>query len=94
MHGQGDPIPSYKFLLFAQILYLLIQQNKDIKGLTVHQYECKLTQFADYFDFTGSTEFELLGLIFINDMSKIIELNYKQVYRYRNGIPHRVKTLL
>ena len=44
---QGDPIASYEFLLCAPILYLLIQQNKDIKGLTAHQYECKLTQFAD-----------------------------------------------
>ena len=44
---QGDPIASYEFLLCAQILYLLIQQNNDIKGLIAHQYEYKLTQFAD-----------------------------------------------
>ena len=129
---QGDPIASYEFLLCAQILYLLIQQNKDIKGLIAHQYEYKLTQFAD--DTTlimdgsqgslqaalntleifgsisglrinkdktkiiwigkkrnsidiletqpplqwGSTEFDLLGLTFSTDMSKILELNYKK----------------
>ena len=44
---QGDPIASYEFLLCAQILYLLIMQNKEIKGIDINQYEHKLTQFAD-----------------------------------------------
>ena len=41
---QGDPIA---FLLCAQILYLLIEKNKNIKGFIAYQKEFKLTQFAD-----------------------------------------------
>ena len=44
---QGDPIASYLFLLCGQILYYLICQNKDIKGLLVDKEEIKLSQFAD-----------------------------------------------
>lgn len=44
---QGDQIASYWFLLCDQILYLLIMQNKDIKGIDINQYEHKLTEFAD-----------------------------------------------
>ena len=129
---QGDPIASYEFLLCAQILFLLIQQNKNIKGFVACQREFKLTQFAD--DTTlimdgsqgslqaalntleifgsisglninknktkivwigkkrnsddtlptnpplqwGNTEFDLLGLTFNTDMSKILELNYNK----------------
>ena len=44
---QGDPIASYLFLLCGQILYYLIYQNIEIKGLRIGQEEIKLSQFAD-----------------------------------------------
>ena len=34
---QGNPIASYCFLLCGQILYLLIQDNQDIKGITIKE---------------------------------------------------------
>ena len=44
---QGDPIASLEFLLPAQFLYLMIEANKNIKGITIKGKEYKMTQFAD-----------------------------------------------
>ena len=44
---QGDPIAPYLFLLCAEILAILIKQNKDIKGIVVNEKEHKLSQYAD-----------------------------------------------
>ena len=44
---QGNPLPAYLFLMFAQILLLIIKHNKSIKGISIGQIEYKLTQFAD-----------------------------------------------
>ena len=44
---QGDPIASYLFLLCGQILYLLVEKNKDIKGITINNDTYTISQFAD-----------------------------------------------
>ena len=44
---QGDPISPYVFILCAQILYLMVMDEKKIKGINVSQKEIKITQFAD-----------------------------------------------
>ena len=44
---QGDPIAPYLFILVAQILTILITNNKKIKGIKIGTMELKLTQFAD-----------------------------------------------
>lgn len=44
---QGDPISVYMFLLCAQILFLLIDINKNIVGIKIGSQEYKLSQFAD-----------------------------------------------
>ena len=44
---QGDPISSYLFLLCAQVMYLMIIQNKEIKGISIDGCEHKITQIAD-----------------------------------------------
>ena len=44
---QGDPIATNLFLLTAQVLTLMILNNKNIKGITIGNYEHKLSQFAD-----------------------------------------------
>ena len=43
---QGDPIAAYLFILCAQILTYMINQNDKIKGLKIDK-EIKLCQFAD-----------------------------------------------
>ena len=44
---QGDPISSYIFILCVEIMALMIRNNKNIKGITLANYEYKLMQFAD-----------------------------------------------
>ena len=44
---QGDPIAPYLFIICSQILTILIDQNKRIKGLEIMDTEIKITQFAD-----------------------------------------------
>ena len=44
---QGDPIAPQLFILSAQILTLMINANKNIRGIIIDDEEFKLTQFAD-----------------------------------------------
>ena len=48
-HGcrQGDPISSRMFIICAQVMLLLILNNKSIKGISVNGVEQIITQFAD-----------------------------------------------
>lgn len=44
---QGDPVAPYLFILCAEILAILIKQNKDIRGIFVYDREHKISQYAD-----------------------------------------------
>jgi hypothetical protein len=44
---QGDPISPYLFILCAEVLAIMIKENKDINGIIIGQMEYKLSQFAD-----------------------------------------------
>ena len=44
---QGDPISSRMFIICAQVMLLLILNNKSIKGISVNGVEQIITQFAD-----------------------------------------------
>ena len=44
---QGDPISPYLFILCAEILAIRIRNEKQIKGITLSDTECKISQFAD-----------------------------------------------
>ena len=44
---QGDPIASYLFLLCAQVLCYMIENNENIRGISIDNTQFKLTHFAD-----------------------------------------------
>ena len=44
---QGDPVSPFLFVLCAEILGLMIRNNKDIKGIVINNKEHKLSQYAD-----------------------------------------------
>ena len=44
---QGDPISAYLFILCAQIMFLLIVNDKNLKGISVNGNEFKISHFAD-----------------------------------------------
>ena len=44
---QGDPISPYLFILCAEILAIMIKENRDIEGIIIGQTEHKISQFAD-----------------------------------------------
>ncbi len=44
---QGCPLSAYLFILSVEILAQNIKDNKNIKGITIGQHECKIAQMAD-----------------------------------------------
>lgn len=44
---QGDPEAPYLFILCAEILKILIKQNKDIRGIFVYDREHNISQYIE-----------------------------------------------
>ena len=44
---QGDPISAYLFLLCAEVMFVLINNETSLKGIEINGNEFKITQFAD-----------------------------------------------
>jgi hypothetical protein len=44
---QRDPLSPCIFLIFAEILVILVQKSREIKGLTIDDTEYRWSQYAD-----------------------------------------------
>ena len=44
---QGDPISPYLFILALEVLFILIKENKFIKGINIFEYSYLYTAYAD-----------------------------------------------
>ena len=49
---QGDPVSTFLFILCAEILAIIIRNNKNINGIIINNKEHKLSQYADDRSFT------------------------------------------
>ena len=76
---QGDPLSPYLFLLSIEPLANYIRNNKEIRGIKVHNQEYKLSQYAD--DTT----------IYTNDKKTIVMIpeimkKFAQISGYNNNV--------
>ena len=44
---QGDPISPYIFILYVEVLGMMIRKSSDVKGIKINGTEFKLSQYAD-----------------------------------------------
>ena len=44
---QGCPLSPYIFILCVEVLATAIRRDNEIKGISVGNVECKISQFAD-----------------------------------------------
>ena len=79
---QGDPLSPYLFLICAEILAILIRNNKNIKGIEVLDKEYKITMLADDTSLIldGSAQSLQLSLKTLKYFAKIsgLHINYSK----------------
>ena len=70
---QGDPVSSYLFLLVAEILAIMVKNNKNFKGIQINNKEHRLSQFADDTSFilNGSKSSFIEAIDMLNKYAKI-----------------------
>ena len=68
---QGDPILTYLFILALEVLFELIKNNADIRGITIFNHAFLYTAFADdsFFFFN-----DLLSVSNLIDTFKVFSL--------------------
>ena len=71
---QGDPISAYIFILALEVLFELIKNNHDIRGITIFNHTFLYTPFAD-----DSTFFlkDLLSVKNLFDTFKVFSLFFR-----------------
>lgn len=86
---QGCPSSPYYFLLYGQILNMLIKSHKDIRGIRMYDVEQLLSQFADdtdlflMYDQLTFTAIEQVFEVAFKNMG--LKVNYNKTTVYRIG---------
>ena len=71
---QGYPVSPYIFLLCAEVLAILLKNNKDIKGIVINDKDHIISQFAD--DTTLILDSSRKSLI--SALENLAQVQYKQ----------------
>ena len=71
---QGDPVSAYLFILIMEILFIQVQNNKKIKGITIFGFEFKLSSFAD------DVSYFLQDLDSVKELLRLLEYSLKINY--------------
>lgn len=86
---QGSPISSFLFLLCGQFFHDMIKQNDKIKGVSVGEYDCLISQFADdtdlFLQFDQETLDEVIKTFSILQNNVGLKVNYDKMTIYRLG---------
>ena len=86
---QGAPCSLYYFLICAEVLALLLKDNKDIKGFNINDFSSILGQFADDMDmyllFEEKTLTTVVSLLNNFKQNTGCKVNYDKTTVYRIG---------
>ena len=44
---QGNPLPTYLFILALEVLFLQVRSSDNIEGISINEFILKLTPYAD-----------------------------------------------
>ena len=95
---QGGPCSSLYFLVIAEILAILLRNNKDLKGIPIAEVMNVLNQFADDLDvFSEGTESSISAAMNTFDLyykQTGLQMNYDKTTLYRIGSLKHAKAKL
>ena len=87
---QGDPVSTFLFILCAEILAIMIRNNKNINGIIINNKEHKLSQYADGTSFIldGSSKSLNSTLDVLFEYSKFsgLKVNFEKTHAVWIGI--------
>ena len=76
---QGDPLSPYIFILCAEFLVVKIRQNRNIKGINIHDTEYKISQYADDTSMFLDGSSESLNTT-LSELEKIANISGLKIY--------------
>ena len=86
---QGNPSAPYYFILFIEILAIMLRTNNNIKGVSVNGIRALLSQFADdmdlFIEFRQETWQAVISCLTDYESISGMKINYEKTSVYRLG---------